>query len=139
MQFDASSEYLVHVKAGSREHFETSLSLAFNGRFVTAYGDYGDFGLVYFWFRSTVGMFEPPILKTKNEFDEYVLHYPKEFHTFAIDQCVGDVMGFAWDWLHDDSLIHTDTPNLIGFDITTDPGYNGTDIMCIIRRTYPEY
>ncbi len=131
MQFDATSIYSVHVVASSKAHLEASMSLAFNGKWVTGYGDYGDFGLVYFWFSSTLNMFQSPILKSMNDKNEYVLHEPKEYHMFDRDYCVGEVMDFAWEWILKDSPC--------AFDITTDPGYNTNDIMCIIRKIHPEY
>jgi len=136
MQFDAHQPYYVHVRASTQAHFETAMSLAFNGKHVTGYGDYGDFGLVFFWFKSTIGMFEPTILKSKNDKGEYVLHYSNEYHHFARDNCVGDVLEFSWNWVCKHP--HTEKGEF-GFDLTTDPGDNGNDIMCIIRRTYMEY
>ncbi len=135
MAFDADYNYHVHVRASGREQFEMALSLAFNNRWVTAWGDYGEFGLVFFWFHSTVGMFEDPILKSKNEVGEYILHRPKKFQLFYEDHCVGDVLDMSWEWLHTDpDLDSYGKFTNIGFDITTDTCDNQTDIMCAIRR-----
>ncbi len=139
MGFDSDPKYHVHVRASGREQFEMALSLAFNDKWVTAYGDYGEFGLVFFWFSSTIGMFEDPILHSKNESGEYVLHHPKKFQKFYEDNCVGEILDLSWDWLHTD-------PNLssfgrfinMGFDITTDTSDDQSDIMCIVRRCYSE-
>jgi len=136
MGFDAYQPYYVHVVASSQAHFESALSLAFNGKYATGYGDYGDFGLVFYWFNSTTFLHEPTILKSKNEKGEYLLHYPTSFHKFPNDTCVGEVLKFSWDWVCNHPI---DKGGEYGFDITTDVGENGTDILCIVRKTYTEY
>jgi hypothetical protein len=136
MRFDAYQPYCVYVKASSQAHFESALSLAFNGKYATGYGDYGDYGLVFYWFSSTMFLFEPNILKSKNENGEYILHHPTKFHKFPHDTCVGEILGFSWDWVCNHPI---DKGGEYGFEVTTDAGENGTDILCIVRRTYTEY
>lgn len=136
MQFDANQKYFIHVRASTQAHFETALSLAFNGKYATGYGDYGDFGLVYFWFSSTLWLNNPPILKSMNNKDEYVLHETSNFHIFHRDHCVGDILEPSWNWVCEHP--HTEKGEF-GFDLTTDPRHNGPDIICVIRRTYEEY
>lgn len=136
MQFDAHQNYFIHVRASTQAHFETAMSLAFNGKYATGCGDYGDFGLVYFWFRSTLWVTEPPVLKSMNSHDEYVLHDPSEFTIFHSEKCVGEILSFSWEWVCEHP--HTEKGEF-GFDITNDPGYNSSDLLCIVRRTYEEY
>lgn len=114
MKHCVGDNYQVMVRAAGRDHFETALSMAFNGRQAWYWAESPYYGLVFMWFGDRSEILKTEHNHTDNSRDRFICvregiferntshaTWTEEYVINSFDKrvSVGEILDFSWNWL----------------------------------------